>query len=698
MSRICLWWGDLTMQHPENPETGSPVAAPATGTSQPLKYRRHKGYGPKWFRRLRRRFGMRVPLRKILLFVAVIATVIAVGSLVLITDATNRINSTLDNLDRVVTSISSRVETGLNLEDFDRLQSSLNDVISTLGSVQRQVGIVRPLLRFDENVQGMLTSVDITQQLARSANELLEGVEPALFFLMGRQNGDSNVAQISSGERLVELIRIGRPRFLNAQVHLDNAALLIENIDTAQLSAAAVLQLEELQNFHEQLSSIQSILMIAPDLLNSALGLDGERSYLILAQNSDELRPSGGYISTYGWLTVRNGRIVDYNYSPTTATSPNPPPETMAEELNIPDWWIAYTQPIYAAWDGSWSPDFPTTAEMAMWFYNNGNNLHSPVDGVISIDIIAFEYILQALGEVTVPEYGIVVDTGNFRDVVYEIRAFGEGDVPHKRFLAALYRQIFADWQATTSNPQTSAAVLSALLRAVQEKHIMLSLTDKNVDAALALLGWTGRQAQLTGEDYLMVVDANLGNKSNSSIRRQIIYDVELQSDNSAISRTTILYDYPAAVAENDPAVNEQYHGRLDYNNLLQVYTPPKNTLIGDARDIFEPILLSNPTNSQIIYRLQVAYDNSERVQFSYTSPDVIQTVGEFSRYGLLLQKQPGTRAELVNVQVTLPSGTETISISPEPIASYNVGQPILEFRFEMASDKKIEIVYAQQQ
>src|SRR5690606_27636421 len=101
---------------------------------------------------------------------------------------------------------------------------------------------------------------------------------------------------------------------------------------------------------------------------------------------------------------------------------------------------------------------------------------------------------------------------------------------------------------------------------------VMLYLMDENVNAAVELLGWSGRQSEATDGDYLMVVDSNLGNKSNSSIRRQIIYDVDIQSNRSVESRATVLYDYAASIAELDPAVNENYHGRLDYNNLLQLF------------------------------------------------------------------------------------------------------------------------------
>jgi len=684
------------MHSPENLEVEQFSAASAAGSPQPAKHRRHKSFGPKWFRRLRRWLRLRLHFTKIIVALVVVLVVVSVGALVLVTDATSRINSTLGNLERVVTSIGSRVESGLTLDDFDRLRSSLSDVISTLSSVQRQVGLVRPVLRFDPGLQATFASMDITQQLARSANELLAGLQPALFFLMGRQDSDSAAAPISSGERLVELLRIGRPSFLNAQMFLDESSQLLADIDRSTLTTSALLLLEDLEVYHEQIRSIQSILMVSPDLLTSALGLDGDRSYLVLSQNSDEIRPSGGYVSTYGWLTVRRGRVIDYNYSPTTASSPNPPPDTLADRIEIPDWWINYAQPVYAAWDGSWSPDFPTTARMAMWFYNEGNNPHSPVDGVISIDIVAFEYILEALGQVTVADYNAVVHSGNFRDVVYDIRAFGEGDLPHKRFLAALYRQIFADWQATASDPEKSAAILSALLRAVQEKHIMLSLVDPNVNNAVSLLGWSGEQSDAIGRDYLMIVDSNLGNKSNSSIRRQVIYDADIQSDQSVASRTTVLYDYPASVASSDPAVNEEYHGRLDYNNLLQVFVPFNTTLIQTTGDILNESLINNATNSQIVGDVRVPFDTSVRVQFAYNTQGVVQSMGEFERYQLVIQKQPGMRAELVNVQVTLPPDAVVVSTSPEPVASYSIGRPILEFRFEMSSDQEIEVVFAE--
>src|SRR5262249_29116907 len=253
------------------------------------------------------------------------------------------------------------------------------------------------------------------------------------------------------------------------------------------VSPQLLLRVEDIRQYYDQLYSVNRLLIEAPTLMAKAFGVDEPQDYLILSENSDELRPSGGYISTYGWMRVRRFRIVDYGYSPTTALSPNPPPSEMANQLSIPDWWIHYSKPIYAAWDGSWYADFPSTAQMAAWFYDNGNNPRSPVAGVLAIDIIGFQKILESLGSVTVPGYDEVVTPQNFREVIYHIRAEGKEQSAHKQFLAALYKQILSDWQSVSE--QRANQLLTVTLRALQEKHILLYFKDPALNETVNLLG-----------------------------------------------------------------------------------------------------------------------------------------------------------------------------------------------------------------
>jgi hypothetical protein len=353
---------------------------------------------------------------------------------------------------------------------------------------------------------------------------------------------------------------------------------------------------------------------------------------------------------------------------------------------------LSYDEPRYAAFDGSWYADFPSTAQMALSYYNNGNNDRAPLDATIAIDITGFEYILGALGSVVVPEFNEVVTIDNFRDVVYKIRADGDG--AHKRFLAALYKQIFADWQTASSDPQTNAKVLGALLQALQEKHIMLYFGDEKLNQAINLLGWAGTQSSTTDHDYLMVADANLGNKSNHSIIRQLTYDVTIQPDGTLSSRTGINYDYSARLAESDPAVNAPTNGPLNYSDLMQVFVPLGSTLLSTDNLPEKTQTVTNETNSEFVRHMFLEYDASERFQFSYTTKPLIEAFGPYKRYRLLLQKQAGTPGDTVSVQVTLPSNAKLITASPEPDASYTLDSLILEYQLTLTNDKWIEVIY----
>lgn len=673
-------------------ETTTSSAAP-----RPFARQRRKRSGPRWLRKLTKRLALRQNLVKYLLVIVAVIAVLIVSGGVLVTAAVNQVQASIESLERVVTSIMAQNGDSLQLSDFERLNTSLLEVIDTFGAAYNQGMALETLFAGNADLQATLTQVGAGRELALAAYSTLNGLQPMLNFLFGEQSSNPLAVQISTGERLIELLSIGRPSFLAANSYLERARSLIQSIDPSTLSPQVLIQYEQLITYEELLTDLQSVLVDSPDLLTSILGIGGQSSFVILAANSDELRPSGGYVSTYGWLLVRNGRIEDYSYSATTDISPNPPPSTMADTYPVPEWWIRYGQPIYAAWDGSWSPDFPTTAEMAMWYYNSGHNPQSPVRGVISLDIVAFEYLLEALGQVTVPSYGVVITSDNFRDVIYDIResGFATQQSEHKRFLAVAYRQIFEDWQTRIADPEFSTEILSVLLRALQEKHLMIYLDTPEANRALDILGWSGRQFVPPGSDYIMVADANLGNKSNSSVRRQIIYNVELTLGGSAFSEMTVLYDYSASVADRDPAVDPDYHGPLDYTNLVQIFTPAGTNLTETTGAFYSLTTLNTDTYTAFVSHLVVPYDSSERYQLRYAVPGVIHELGtSFQQYSLHIQKQPGMRAELVIVQITLPAGGVLVQVSPEPTATYSIERQILEFRLDFTSDTQLDVIY----
>jgi hypothetical protein len=660
---------------------------------QPLQKRRHHHHasGPRWLRKLRKQIR-RFPFRRLALVILGIVAVFIVVGVALASDAQTRVTTAMTSLERVLNSIRTKPGTELTLADFDRLQASVTDLSRTLANADRQTFFLRPLTRLSADAQVQLSLLDIGRDLVSAGQDMLTGLQPTLFFLVGGQREDTVVSQISSGERVVELLSLGRGRFLSAVDHLQRAESELAALDFNALTPEALLTLQQLQQTHTELVSISTLLLSAPDLLTTALGLGDEQTYLILAQNSDELRPSGGYLSSYGWMVMRNGRIVNYDYSATTTTSPNPP-SNVEMPFEIPDWWLRFRQPIYAAWDGSWSPDFPTTAEMAMWYYNTGNNPHAPVTGVISIDITGFQTLLAALGDIKVPEFDVTVNSDNFRNVIYEIRAEDEGDLAHKQFLADLYRRIFEEWQSV-DEVEVNSALLGALLQGLQEEHIMLYFSDPVLNESVERLGWSGSQGSGAETDYLMAVDANLGNKSNHSVIRQLTYDAEIDAAGTVTSRITVAYDYPASLADNDPAVDPEHHGPLDYRTLLQVITPARTESVQSTDDEQVFRVVNQPEHTLVTTLLTVPYDQAARIQYAYEIPQLVESFGPYQRYRLRIDKQPGTLNEAVSVQLALPPGASTVSIDPAPAASYDIDRPILEFRLETTRDQWIEVIY----
>jgi len=677
--------------NPKNPNmSGTPVNATTTPEVQQRRMvRRRRRRSP--IKRVGKRVGRFINWKIILLVIISVIAVYGITTAVIVTDALSSVNGSLISVRRVVDQVGrSPGEFGLN--DFTRLQTSVNDLVRSLNIARNQTAVLRTFSSVNADFAATLAALGTTEGLALAARDTLAGLEPTLFFMLG--GSEDLTTQISSGERIVELLTIGRGRFLQAQNRLRTVGEQLSTLPQSGLSPDLLFNLNQVRSYYEQLVAANDLLLEMPDLLTTALAVDETRSYLILSANSDELRPSGGYISTYGWMRLRNGRILDYDYSPTDVNSPNPPPAAMMNEIQVPDWWLPFDVPSRTAWDGSWSPDFAETAERAAWYYNNGRNPQSPVSGVVGIDIVGFEYILDALGSVRVPGYNTVVTTANFRQLVYDIRAFGQGEQPHKQFVAAIFQEIFAAWQTGSYTQERSAQLLSATIRALTEKHLMLYFVDPELNAAIANLGWTGHQDIGQGYDYLMVADSTLGNKSARSVIRQITYDVELRADGTAQGRTTLTYDYPASVAERDPAVDPEYHGQLDYFTLTQLFIP-----LG-AHTVEESTLAASFQSVQLEARtlitgyLYIPYNGGERYQFTYQTPDVVSDFGDFQRYRLLVQKQPGTISDPISVQVALPRGATLVNSTPAPVANFRLEQQILEFRAELTTDQWIEVVY----
>lgn len=179
-----------------------------------------------------------------------------------------------------------------------------------------------------------------------------------------------------------------------------NVAAVTQLLDAVQNAAPSMQKCadvaESLPEMHvEQLKSVvdpakeklvtinatfQKAAALAP-VAGPVLGANGNRTYLIVAQNSAELRSSGGFPGSMGTLEIRDGEIIlnDFSKVYDVLTDTNP------SSVSITDEEYALFDAFNMDWprDAGIDPDFTRVASIWAASYEERNVAH--LDGVISI-------------------------------------------------------------------------------------------------------------------------------------------------------------------------------------------------------------------------------------------------------------------------------------------------------------------------
>jgi len=114
--------------------------------------------------------------------------------------------------------------------------------------------------------------------------------------------------------------------------------------------------------------------------LPKILGEGAQTNYLVLIQDSSELRPTGGKINSFGIISFKDGRLISKTiYSVNQADSQLrgqvDPPLMLQKYLGIKSWNLA---------NSNWDWGFSVSASKAEWFLQN--ELGQATDGVIGIN------------------------------------------------------------------------------------------------------------------------------------------------------------------------------------------------------------------------------------------------------------------------------------------------------------------------
>lgn len=238
-----------------------------------------------------------------------------------------------------------------------------------------------------------------------------------------------------------------------------------------------------LQSARNVLSFADQFLTVYPKIA----GFKKPQSILILLQNSNELRPTGGFIGSVAIATFEDGGLADFVVEDIYALDGQlkghvDPPKPIAELLGNEHWYMR---------DSNWDPDFKESASRASWFYEKETG--KTVDGVVAINIPIVVELLRAIGPVQLPDYGDRITADNFfgKSLYYTQQNFFPGSTQKRDFLGSLVRASMT--KIMTDRDIDGFALMKTVIDGLESRDVLMHLQDPELQSTVEYFGWGGR-------------------------------------------------------------------------------------------------------------------------------------------------------------------------------------------------------------
>jgi hypothetical protein len=609
-------------------------------------------------------------------------------------------------------------EEGLANADPEEMEALVMALRSDVVTVRREVQPLLPLTSLFSwlpRVGPVLAEARPLLELADSGTEAaayaVRALKPALVVVQEPEPGNSTIA------RLVPILAAARTDLERAAGALDRATAARAEIERPDALPWRVRTLLEQLDEKLYLADIFDLLLVAPELL----GHDEPRTYLLVAQNEDEIRATGGFISGAGLLIVDNGEIRDLQFQDANLVdawdgSGLAKPYDMAPE---PLWQLMGVQ-LWLFRDANFWPDFPTSAEKMMELYSYGQSLPEP-DGVIAMDQQFLALLLQNTGPLVVEELEMTVSAQNVVEALQQAWQTPEEGQSGSEWIVT--RKDFLGPMATAIKEKLLSDIGSLdllflaenIYRALAEKHLQIYVTDPEVAAVLAENGWSNRVAAAPGHDLLLLIDSNVGyNKVAPYIDSSLSYEVLLDASGQGEAVVTAVYTHTLQEEiECRQGGQVSYSSIPDYAelaedcfwNYLRLYVPAGSELQQATRHPYDASAFrlsegwsAGPQAPSEFEGVALFHNffllpprNTVKSVYRYVLPQVVRPDEGRQVYELWMIRQAGAAPRPYSVDITLPPGARLWEAHPDP--AYQAGSRV-HFRGELNRDLTIRVVY----
>jgi hypothetical protein len=430
------------------------------------------------------------------------------------------------------------------------------------------------LAGLDTAVRGqerLLSLLSDSNSAIRESTDLLESGKKTIKMIMSHSPSSTGESIAASLEELHVLLTT-----VSQSLALSQAELSMLTRDRTfpfsikQVETYGTQKVARISVIRQQLSYADELLAIYP----TAAGFVSPRTYLLLFQNSAELRPTGGFIGSIASVTLENGIISDFDvkdvYEIDGQLKGHVDPPTPIRDL--------YKQEHWYLRDSNWDPDFSISAARAAWFYQK--EMGKDVDGVIAINLPAVVDMLAALGPVNLPDYNDRITAENFfgKSFYYSQNNYFPGSTQKGDFLGSLTRTLIN--KITEDQNLNYAGIIQALIKGLNGHDILFWFADESNQFQIKHFGWGGTISSeneclqdSTGSCFpfpLFVAEANMSvSKVNYFIKHTSQEELTISNDGK-------IHDVFSWNIQNTykKSINEERGLGGPYTTYIRIYMP----------------------------------------------------------------------------------------------------------------------------
>lgn len=552
---------------------------------------------------------------------------------------------------RAVSVDLARIEGSFREGDLSAAESA---VTQASASAQEALQAARrPALMIGARVPGLGEDVTAIRQMAgasvwlAAAAEHIVGAGRALDIGPG---GDAR-AVYDEGRVHLDVVESASVSLEEAERALLEASLSLEDLDPrlAELHQLVGDANAEVNTALHRVSRGSLFFKIIPPLL----GGDGDRSYLLVFQAPGEARATGGLPGLVAELSAQDGKLELSKVRPYEELGKIKP-------VDAPAWFEeSYAvQGALAEWpQANVSPNFPVVADVFLQMYEQATG--SELDGVIAMDPLAMQDLLDATGPLDIPNPPREVTSANVAELllVESYTTFPSSD-EQNRFLRVVISEF---WERIAEGDLPPTRLLAdAFHEAFATQHMKLFVRSDAEQRSLADLSMNGNYDTL-GSQTQMAFNVNYAvNKVDYFLHRDLTTAIRLQPDGTAAVTTQIELENRAPAGQPSTLLGTGEDLPPGTNQMtINLLMPPGSTLDrfqveGEDR---AALTYTDDASPVVWDLLEIPPGESTTVTVDYSIPAAILGEGADQAFQFVMFPQPTVNPDTYKLTIQPPAG-----------------------------------------